>query len=76
VCSSDLAFAMEAALDAGACDYAMPDLERIGGVTGWQRPAGPPAARGHRMSNRKASWWEKVETTVVSLSAQRNKQAE
>ncbi|NJS15006.1 MAG: hypothetical protein HC788_10830, partial [Sphingopyxis sp.] len=26
--------AMLTALDAGACDYVMPDLERIGGVTG------------------------------------------
>ena len=30
---------MEAALAAGAADYVMPDLERIGGVTGWQRAA-------------------------------------
>jgi mandelate racemase len=29
--------AMAAALSANACDYVMPDLERIGGVTGWQR---------------------------------------
>jgi mandelate racemase len=28
---------MERALEARACDYVMPDLERIGGVTGWQR---------------------------------------
>ena len=28
---------MQKALDAGACDYVMPDLERIGGVTGWRR---------------------------------------
>jgi mandelate racemase len=28
---------MAAALAARACDYVMPDLERIGGVTGWQR---------------------------------------
>jgi len=27
--------AMATALAAGACDYVMPDLERIGGVTGW-----------------------------------------
>ena len=38
--------AMEAALDARASDYVMPDLERIGGVTGWQRAAGLAAARG------------------------------
>jgi mandelate racemase len=28
---------MEKALAAHSCDYVMPDLERIGGVTGWQR---------------------------------------
>jgi mandelate racemase len=28
---------MEKALDAAACDFVMPDLERIGGVTGWLR---------------------------------------
>ena len=38
--------AMQAALDARASDYVMPDLERIGGVTGWQRAAGLAAARG------------------------------
>jgi mandelate racemase len=30
---------MAEALSAGACDYVMPDLERIGGVTGWLRAA-------------------------------------
>ena len=30
---------MAHALAAGACDYVMPDLERIGGVTGWMRAA-------------------------------------
>jgi mandelate racemase len=30
---------MAAALDAKACDLVMPDLERIGGVTGWRRAA-------------------------------------
>lgn len=44
-------FAMDAALDARACDYVMPDLERIGGVTGWQRAAGIAAARGIEMSS-------------------------
>src|SRR6202158_4465772 len=32
--------AMAAALGAKACDYVMPDLERIGGVRGWQQGAG------------------------------------
>ena len=44
-------FAMDAALDAGACDYVMPDLERIGGVTGWIRAAGIAAGRGIEMSS-------------------------
>ena len=30
-------YGMATALAAGAADYVMPDLERIGGVTGWQR---------------------------------------
>ena len=37
-----LSTAMAAALDAQAADYVMPDLERIGGVTGWR------AGRRHR----------------------------
>lgn len=42
---------MERALAARACDYVMPDLERIGGVTGWQRAAELAAANGIRMSS-------------------------
>ena len=44
-------YAMVEALDAGACDLVMPDLERIGGVTGWQRASGLAAARGVPMSS-------------------------
>lgn len=43
--------AMQAALDAGACDLVMPDLERIGGVTGWLGAARLAADRGVRMSS-------------------------
>ena len=43
--------AMAAALAAGACDYVMPDLERIGGVTGWQRAAALASAAGIEMSS-------------------------
>lgn len=43
--------AMLAALDAGACDYVMPDLERIGGVTGWLRAAALAATRRIEMSS-------------------------
>jgi mandelate racemase len=42
--------AMQEALAAGACDYAMPDLERIGGVSGWLRAAGLASAHGVEMS--------------------------
>lgn len=43
--------AMAAALAERACRYVMPDLERIGGVTGWQRAAGMAAASGIEMSS-------------------------
>ena len=43
--------AMAAALAAGASDYVMPDLERIGGVTGWQRAAALAMAAGLEMSS-------------------------
>jgi mandelate racemase len=44
-------FAMATALATQACDYVMPDLERIGGVTGWQRAAALAHARGMEMSS-------------------------
>ena len=43
--------AMAEALAACACGYVMPDLERIGGVSGWQRAAGFAAARDVEMSS-------------------------
>lgn len=42
--------AMQTALAASACDYVMPDLERIGGVSGWMRAAAIAAAHGVEMS--------------------------
>jgi mandelate racemase len=42
---------MEKALAAKACDYVMPDLERIGGVSGWRRAAALAAAAGLPMSS-------------------------
>ena len=42
---------MERALAARACDYVMPDLERIGGVTGWRRAAELARATGMKMSS-------------------------
>ncbi len=43
--------AMEVALAAGACDLVMPDLERIGGVTGWLAAAKIAAAHSMPMSS-------------------------
>jgi len=42
---------MAQALAAGACDYVMPDVERIGGVTGWMRAAALAQAAGMEMSS-------------------------
>ena len=42
---------MSEALTAVACDCVMPDLERIGGVTGWQRAASIAAEKGVPMSS-------------------------
>jgi mandelate racemase len=42
---------MERALAAKSCDCVMPDLERIGGVTGWRRAAELAAAKGIKMSS-------------------------
>src|SRR5438105_833782 len=43
--------AMAAAIAAGAADYVMPDLARIGGVTGWLRAAALADAAGIEMSS-------------------------
>ena len=45
------ATAMAAALAAGAADYVMPDMERIGGVAGWQRAAALAAVHRVEMSS-------------------------
>jgi mandelate racemase len=42
---------MQRALDAGACDLAMPDAMKIGGVTGWLRAAALAQAHGIPMSS-------------------------
>jgi mandelate racemase len=42
---------MERALAAQSCDYMMPDLERIGGVTGWRRAAELAGPRGIKLSS-------------------------
>jgi mandelate racemase len=42
---------MAQALAAAACDYVMPDAQRIGGVTGWMRAAALAQAAGLEMSS-------------------------
>ncbi|AMN38836.1 enolase C-terminal domain-like protein [Rhodoplanes sp. Z2-YC6860] len=42
---------MQTALDANCCDLVMPDLERIGGITGWRAAAKLAATRGIKMSS-------------------------
>ena len=42
--------ALHRALQAGACEYVMPDFMRIGGVTGWMRAAAIAGAAGVPMS--------------------------
>jgi mandelate racemase len=42
---------LHAAIQAGAGDYVMPDLMRIGGVTGWLRAAAIAGAAGIQMSS-------------------------
>lgn len=44
-------FALKEALLAGAADYVMPDVQRIGGVTGWVRASALAAAHGIEMSS-------------------------
>jgi mandelate racemase len=46
----DSAFDMQSALSARACDLVMPDVQRIGGVTGWLRAASLAHAAGVEMS--------------------------
>jgi mandelate racemase len=42
---------MKAAIDQQACDFVMPDLERIGGVSGWMHAAGLAEAAAMPMSS-------------------------
>ena len=42
---------MAQALAAGACDYVMPDAQRIGGVSGWMRASALAQAAGVEMSS-------------------------
>lgn len=56
---------MQHAIDASASDYVMPDVMKIGGVTGWMRAAALAHARGLRMSNH---LWPEISAQLMCLT--------
>jgi mandelate racemase len=57
---------MRHAIEAGASDYAMLDVMRIGGVTGWLRAAALGSAYGIRLSNH---LWPEVSAQLLCATA-------
>jgi mandelate racemase len=53
------------ALQAGASDYVMPDVMKIGGVSGWMRAAAHAQARGVRVSNH---LWPEISAQLLSVT--------
>lgn len=53
---------MQHAIDAGASDFMMPDVMKIGGVSGWMRAAALAQARGIRLSNH---LWPEISTQLL-----------
>jgi mandelate racemase len=53
------------ALDARASDYVMPDVMKIGGVTGWLRASAIAAARNLRVSNH---LWPEVSAQLLCVT--------
>jgi mandelate racemase len=53
---------MQHAIDAGASDYIMPDVMKIGGVSGWMRAAAIAQVRGIRLSNH---FWPELSTQLL-----------
>jgi mandelate racemase len=53
------------AVDAHASDYVMPDVMKIGGVTGWLRVTAIAAARGLRVSNH---LWPEISAQLLSVT--------
>jgi mandelate racemase len=53
------------ALDAHASDYVMPDVMKIGGVTGWLRVGAIAAARGLRVSNH---LWPEISAQLLAAT--------
>jgi mandelate racemase len=56
---------MQHALDAGASDFVMPDVMKIGGVTGWLQAAALAAARNIRMSNH---LWPEISAQLLDVT--------
>jgi mandelate racemase len=56
---------LQHAVDAHASDYLMPDVMKIGGVTGWQRAAAIAATRGLRVSNH---LWPEISARLLAVT--------
>ena len=56
---------MQHAIDARASDYVMPDVMKIGGVTGWMRAASLAQAKGIRMSNH---LWPEISAQLLCVT--------
>ena len=56
---------LQHALDAGASDYVMPDVMKIGGVTGWLQAASLAAARNVRVSNH---LWPEISAQLLAVT--------
>lgn len=56
---------MQHAIDAQASDYVMPDVMKIGGVTGWIRAASLAETRGIRLSNH---LWPEISAQLLSAT--------
>ena len=56
---------MQHAIDAGASDYMMPDVMKIGGVTGWMCAAGLAQTRNIRLSNH---LWPEISAQLLSVT--------
>jgi mandelate racemase len=56
---------LQHAIDAQASDYVMPDVMKIGGVTGWLRAAALAQARGIRVSNH---LWPEISAQLLCVT--------
>ena len=56
---------MQHAIDAQAADFMMPDVMKIGGVTGWHRAGALAQARGIRLSNH---LWPEISAQLLCLT--------